>query len=263
MKFLIMSLIALTSINSFADICGQEDDRAPSFDTRVGRMVKADETRGCAATLVSNNCVITIGTCAVSRDYVEFNVPQSIAGIPQTSAIKDRYYIDHTFVRYETGGIGQNWAVMKLKKNEVTDLDAGQVQGYYKVATKKSLKNSTVKLISYAYALNDLYEIKIGEVPPNKYPEVLHFSQGSSTGKLVKSGLPLIPAILEHTADTTIGSWGAPIIDEKSNEVIGITTHGGCRATYINPIGARFTNSGTSITGSKKFKEAVNKCMSI
>lgn len=263
MKAVIASLILVTSINSYADICGKEDDRVPSFDTRVGRMVKADETKGCAATLVGNNCVISIGTCAVTRDYVEFNVPQSIAGIPQISAMKDRYYIDHTFVRYETGGIGQNWAVLKLKKNEFTDLDAGQVQGYYKVASKKSPKNSNVKLISYAYALNDLYEIKIGEVPPNNYPETLHFSQGVSSGKLVKSGLPLIPAILEHTADTTIGSWGAPLIDEKSNEVIGITTHGGCRATYVTPAGARFTNSGTSITGSKKFKEAVKACLSL
>ena len=263
MNFLLLLSLLITSLVAHADICGKEDDREASFDPRVGRLVKTGETSGCGATLIGNNCIVSIGSCAISRDYVEFNVPQSIAGVPQTAAQRDRYFVDPNFIEYQKGSIGNEWAVLKIKKNEVTQLDAGQVQGYYKVANKKSPKNSNIKVIGYGYALNDLYDIKKGEVPANKYPETLHFAQQVSKGLLVKSGIFLIPEILEHSADTSYGTWGGAIIDEKSNELIGITTHGGCRAHYTQTIGARYTNSGTSITGSKKFRNAVNRCLSL
>lgn len=254
MKKLMMVTLMLISTSVLADICGKEDDRAPNFDPRVGRLVKTGQTSGCTATLISNNCLVTIGSCA-SRDYVEFNVPQAIAGVPQSSLEKDRYHLDPGFLQYDVGGMGNNWAVIKLQKNELTNMDAGVVQGHYKVATKKPSAKSNIKVIGYGYALNDLGDIMSGQIPANRYPDTLHYSQQVSSGTLTKSGSVFLPEILEHTADTSYGSWGAPIINE-AGEIIGITTHGGCRA-------AARSNTGTSITGSKKFKEAVNKCLSL
>lgn len=254
MKKLMMVTLILMSTSVFSDICGKEDDRGPSFDPRVGRLVKAGETSGCSATLISNNCIVTIGSC-VNRDYVEFNVPSAIAGVPQASHEKDRYHLDPAFLQYDVGGMGNNWAVIKLQKNEMTNMDAGAVQGYYKVTQKKPSAKSNIKVIAYGYALNDLGDIRSGHIPANRYPDTLHYSQQVSTGTLAKAGSVFLPEILEHTADTSYGSWGAPIINE-AGEIIGITTHGGCRA-------AAKTNTGTSITGSKKFKEAVNKCLSL
>lgn len=255
MKNVIAMTLLLVSTSVLADICGKEDDREPSFDPRVGRLVKTGETSGCTATLISNKCVVTIGSC-VSRDYVEFNVPSAIAGVPQASLEKDRYYLDPSFLQYDVGGMGNNWAVIKLQKNELTNLEAGQVQGHYKVATKKPSAKSNIKVIGYGYALNDLGDIMSGQIPANKYPDTLHYSQQVSKGLLAKAGSVFLPEIMEHTADTSYGSWGAPVINEATNEIIGITTHGGCRA-------AARSNTGTSITGSKKFKEAVNKCLSL
>lgn len=260
-KIGVIAALLIISSHSFAEICGPNDDRVASFDPRVGKLVKEGEFGGCTAALVGNDCVITIGECANNRDYVEFNVPQSIAGVPQSSEVKDRYYVDHGFTSYKRGGIGNQWAVLKLQKNSVTNLSAGEVQGVFKLASKKQKKNIPVRVVGYAYALNDLYEIKVGETPANKYPDTLHYAQQVSRGKLVKPGVIGIPEMLEHTADTFYGSWGAPIINEETDEVVGITTHGGCSAKYVVTLGARYTNAGTSVTGSKEFRQAIKQCL--
>lgn len=89
----------------------------------------------------------------------------------------------------------------------------------------------------------------------------MHYAQQGARGSLVKPAIFLIPEILEHNADTYAGAGGAAIINEATGEIIGINTHGGCAARYMNPIGARYTNSGTSIWGSRKFKKAIQACI--
>ncbi|AFX99780.1 trypsin-like serine peptidase [Bdellovibrio bacteriovorus] len=262
MKFVAFVLMAsLFASVSYADICGKSDDRALSFDSKVGRLVKEGETKGCNVTLVSDSCVVTVGACALDRDYAEFNIPVSVAGVPQTAALEDRYYVEKGTERHNTRGIGQQWAVLRLKPNEVTGKQAGATQGYYRVATRKSHNGDPIRVVSYGYALNDLYDIKQGNMPANSNPEQMHFAQQVSHGKLVKAGIFLIPSIIEHDADTSHGSWGAPVINEKTNELVGINTHGGCRAQYVVKAGARYTNSGTSITGNSDFRKAVQACV--
>ncbi|WP_374031667.1 serine protease [Bdellovibrio bacteriovorus] len=262
MKFIVSLLLASTfSSLAHAEICGGTDDRALSFDSKVGRLVKDGATQGCTVTLVSDNCVVTVGACALDRDYVEFNVPVSVAGVAQKSSLEDRYYVEKGTERHKADGIGHQWAVLRLKPNEVTGKNAGAVQGFYHIATKKSQNNDPIRVVSYGYALNDLYDIKHGEMPANSNPEQMHFAQQVSHGKLVKAGIFLIPEIIEHDADTSYGSWGAPVINEKTNELVGINTHGGCRAQYVVKAGARYTNSGTSITGSSAFSKAIKACV--
>lgn len=259
--FLVTMATTLFSGSALADFCGKSDDRFPVIEKSVGRLIKAGETRGCSATLVSKNCVVTMGSCMGDKDYVEFNVPASIGGITQNSEAEDIYTIDKSSLVLSTGGIGSEWAVVRLHPNSITGRSAGSVQGFSKVISKKPAKNDPVKVIQYSYALNDAYPVKYEGIKGNPYEEVMHYSQQAARGVLVKPAIFLIPEILEHNADTYAGAGGAAIINEKTGELIGINTHGGCAAQYTNPIGARFTNSGTSIWGSKKFKKAILACI--
>lgn len=261
MKTSLLLAVFLLSSTSFADICGKTDDRAPSFDPKVGRLVRSGEVKGCTVALVGNSCVITTGACAQNFDYVEFNVPASIAGVPQAVAAEDRYEVIKTATKFEAKGIGSQWAVMKIAPNSITGKLAGDVQGFYRVAAKKSQDNDPIRVVSYGYAKDDLFEIKDGEYRANPYGDIMHFAQAVSYGKLVKAGIFLIPDIVEHSADTSYGTGGAPIISEKTNEIVGINTHGGCKAVYMNDFGARYTNSGTSVTGNSKLKKAIAACL--
>ena len=254
---LIIGILSI-SFSSYAEICGKKDDRIPSFEKAVGRFVKAGETGGCNITLIGNNCAITAGHCG-DKEYAEFNVAQAVLGIPGLADEKDVYQVE-SYIS-ENKGIGSNWGVVKLKANNITHKKAHEVEGFYNVGLRAPVKNSNIKVISYGGANNESYPVKSGEVPSNPYADKINFSQQVSKGKLVKAGIFLIPSILEHDADASYGSAGAPIVDEKTNVVVGINTHGGCRAVYVNPMGARFTNSGTSIYGNKKFKKAILSCL--
>lgn len=260
-NFFIAAIICVLTFSVQADICGKTDDRIPSFDSKVGRFVKEGQRQGCGITLISDKCAITIGECAENRDYAEFNVPASIAGIPQASAPEDIYYVKKGSAIFEKRGIGQQWAVVELEPNRVTKKLPGDVQGFYEVATGKYKNNEPIRVVGYGYGLNDTEYVRSGEVAPNTNGDVIHYAQQVSYGKMVKAGIFLIPSIIEHDADTSYGSWGAPVISENTNEVVGINTHGGCKAIYMNPIGARYTNSGTSTFGTKKFKKAIAACL--
>ncbi|MEK2646792.1 hypothetical protein [Bdellovibrio sp. BCCA] len=259
-KVLFLSAVLLSMSVAKAEICGKSDERVPSLDPKVGRLVLAGHTTGCTISLVGNKCAITIGEC-YNYDYAEFNVPASIKGVPQASRAEDIYYVKKDRTVYKRGGIGSQWAVMQLEPNRITQKLPGEVQGYYRVASHRSQTNEPVRVIGYGYALNDTYNIKHEGYKPNAYGEEMHYAQQVSYGKLVKAGIFLVPEILEHNADTSYGSWGAPIISEVTNEIVGISTHGGCEAEYMVKAGARYTNSGTSVTGSKAFKHAIESCL--
>lgn len=260
-SFLVLPLLLLMTVTSSADICGKTDDRILSFDPKVGRLSKEGSHQGCVATLISKNCVITVGECAEDRDYVEFNVPVSIAGIPQASLPEDTYYVSKGTAAFEKNGIGGQWAVLKLEPNKLTGKLPGDVQGFYRVATGGYRNNEPIRVVQFSYALNDTDYVRSGDVIANANGDSMHFAQQVSHGRLVKAGIFLIPQIIEHDADTSYGSWGAPVISERTNEVVGISTHGGCQAKYMVPAGARYTNSGTSVYGSRSFRKAIEACL--
>lgn len=262
LKILASATCLVISNLSYADICKKIDDRIPSADKKVGKLVKTGEKGGCGITLISKNCAVTIGQCAEDRDYAEFNAPQSINGQIQSVADIDRYEIDQSFIKYKIGGIGSNWAVIKLKENAHTGKAAGEVQGFYKIISKKPQTHDPIKVIQYSYALSDASYVREGDSLPNPLGEILHFAQSEASGELIKAGIFLIPDILEYDADTSYGAWGAPIINRETNELIGINTHGGCNAKYPVKLGARYTNAGTSIWGSSAFKKAIISCIS-
>lgn len=239
--FFFLLVAAFMNEAALADICGKTDDRLPSNDPRVARFTAPDEFTGCAATLISKNCIVTTGTCAARKENAEFNVPSSIAGIPQRSRAEDTYTIDYGFMIASRGGVSEEWGVTKLSPNPITGKSAGEVQGYFNIVSRKPKKNDTVKVIQYSHAQG------------NPYEDTLHFAQSSGQGVLVKAGLLFIPAILEYDIDTSYGAPGAPIVNISTGELIGINTHGGCRS--------KKTNAGTSIWGSKDFKKAIKACL--
>lgn len=239
MKCLLAIFFLTGSFSVFADVCGK-DDREGSFEPRVGRLVSQGNNMGCTVALIGESCVVTAGNC-VSHDYVEFNVPQSVAGVPQAAAIEDRYQVDKTFMRYNVDGVGQQWAVIKLLANEVTGVHAGKNQGYFPIALKRAAKNTPIKVIGF------------GHMSSHAEADILNFAQQVSEG-VVGKGVLFMTSIIEHTADTTSGSLGAPIINITTGEVLGVSTHGGCQGSYS-------TNSGTSITGNKNFAKAARECL--
>lgn len=263
MKLILALSMGFYFSSAYADICGKSDDRFPYENSAVGKFVKKGDYRGCNVALVSKNCVVTMAECLNDKDQVEFNVPASILGIPQHASAEDIYEVDEkNFTSNKNGsGIGNSWAVVKLKANEVTGRSAGDAQDILKVISKKPKKSDKIIVVQHSYALPDTYEVKYEGQIPNPYGDVMHYAQQASRGELVKAGIFLIPEILEYNADTYAGSGGAPIINETTGELIGINTHGGCGAKYMNPIGARFTNSGTSIWGNKKFQKAILSCI--
>ena len=91
--------------------------------------------------------------------------------------------------------------------------------------------------------------------------KIINRSQSISKGTLVKSGIFLLPKIIEFNADTYSGSVGAAVINVETEKIVGVVTHGGCKADYGVKLGARYTNSGTSITGNKSFNKAVQACI--
>lgn len=258
-KLIFMAAMLMVSVAN-ADFCGKADDRAPSDDLASARLTDGKSDVGCSMTLISNSCAITANLCT-DKTVAEFNIPATIGGQPSFAAIEDVYEVEKV-IGSENGGVGANWAVIKLRPNTVTGKLPGEVQGFHKVETKKSPVGVTVKLYTYSMADNSRWDVRNGYIPPNREAELINRSQSIAKGELIKSGVFLLPGIVEHTADTYSGSLGAGIINTQTNEVIGVTTHGGCAAEYHGAPG-RKTNAGTSATGNKKFKKAIQACLNL
>jgi hypothetical protein len=249
MKFIFLSLLLVSSFFQVAqaEICGQSDDRVISHDPKVGRLSKKDEHgNSCTVTLVGNKCAITAGSCMTSADHAEFNTPLSVQEVPQASKAEDQYLVEQNNSVYNNERkIGENWAVIKFKANEVTGKFPGEVQGFYTVAAKKYPKDEPIRVVSYGYSNIFDFPVQDGDLK--------NYAQQTSEGTLKNGGIVLLPSVMYYVADLA-GGTGAPIISKASNEVLGIGTHMGCQS-------ADKSNAGTFIPGNKKFQEAIAACL--
>ena len=60
-------------------ICGGEDNRRPTRDSRIGRLQKKKSKKsGCTVTMVGTSCAISAGHCSTNPRQVHFNVPRSL-----------------------------------------------------------------------------------------------------------------------------------------------------------------------------------------
>ncbi|MCA9299894.1 MAG: hypothetical protein KDA28_12555, partial [Phycisphaerales bacterium] len=192
--------------------CGPTDDRLPSDDARVGRIMPVT----CTAWIIDdcNHCLFTAGHCSSQVEVMQFNVPLSDSnGSINHPPPEDQYPVDPTSHQTNFGqGVGNDWAYFGVFPNSNTGLTPAEAQGAFFVLTAPVDEPGR--------------EIRItgnGSVP-SSVPAEWNYAQKTHVGPLVG----VTGTRVEYQTDTTGGNSGSPIIDEATNTAIGIHTHGGC-----------------------------------
>ncbi|MEW5702084.1 MAG: hypothetical protein AB1792_07645 [Candidatus Zixiibacteriota bacterium] len=223
-----------TSIKS---LCGGDDDRGPSTDSRVGRLFYG----GCTAWLTANSSFITAGHCC---DWdpddggpqlpdgvldlwgvVEFNIPQSLAnGTTVAAAPEDQYPIITSNVTWEFpgsgGDIGDDWCVFEVGANSNTGLLPYQAQNFFRLSTVQPPDDATIRITGCG----------IDETPPgstggrNSDNMTLQTASGEYKGVDINDG----KIVHEYRVDTEGGSSGSPIIYNTNGHALGVHTNSGC-----------------------------------
>lgn len=237
-------LLSLTLINANASqksICGENDDRVVSFENKIGRLFMDETHKGCTVTMISDKCGVSAGHCLPVLKYAEFNTPLSVDGQAQASDPRDVYPVIESSIVFEDEGPGKDWAVFELGQNEITGKLPGAVQGFLDVSFKKPRRGISLRITGYGRDNDDLDR---------------NFAQQTNTGKLQSVGSIFFgTTMLTHTVDTMGGNSGSTIINDKTQEVIGIHTHGGCHSSGGS-------NKGTLISTHSKLREAIKACLS-
>ncbi|MCB9920212.1 MAG: trypsin-like peptidase domain-containing protein [Planctomycetes bacterium] len=199
-------------------LCGV-DDRVPSQDKRVARIVLNGAYCKCTAFLISpRNCFATAGHCfgnfTILSMAVEFGVPPSDAqGNCQHPPVAQQYkWMGSNKRIYEDAGMGDDWAVFTTEKNSVTDLHAGQAQGAYFRFVPVPALNSSLRVTGHGV-----------DTTPDA---TRNRTQQTSTGPLVE----VDGTVLRYRVDTMDGNSGGPVIDVQTDRVVAIHTTAGCKA---------------------------------
>lgn len=236
MALSVLSMTAPLAAQDFSkSICGS-DDRELSSEPRIGRVLQPGDPAGCTVTLISKGCAITAGHCVSTFGIVEFNTPVSANGHIQNSKPEDIYRVDTTKVESIDGGVGNDFAVIHLKPNEITGLMPGDAQGFYPVAKEAPVVGDIVRITGYGADYSD---------------DDRNFAQQAHTGPISA----ISGSTLNHQVDTMGGNSGSSIILESTGEIIGIHTHGGCSSWGGD-------NGSTLIAAHSKLQAAITSCLS-
>lgn len=204
--------------------CGPLDDRQPSFDNRVARLMPI----GCTAWMLDDcgKCFLSAGHCSGGGGSVlQFNVPMSSAGGSVIAPPpQDQYAVDGSSYQFENAS--DDWQYFGVFANSNTGLTPYETYGAgFALATPPGPGGRTIRITGYGT-----------DSSPN-----LTFNQiqQTHTGPLVGTGTNL-----NYQTDTTGGNSGSPVIWEEQGVAIGIHTNGGCSTSGSG------SNSGTPITAS-------------
>lgn len=190
--------------------CGPNDDRVPSSDPRVGRIVPV----GCTGWLAANGAVGTAGHCVDEDDpaqvgVLEFNVPASNhIGVTRFAHPKDQYEIDTSTIVFRDQGEGNDWAFFCVRANEVTGLyplDA-QGEGFDLV---QGPAQGNVRIIGFG----------VDNTPPSR-----NQTQQMHTGAVLGTS----GNVVLYIVDTEKGNSGSLVTESNSDIGFVIHTHGGC-----------------------------------
>jgi V8-like Glu-specific endopeptidase len=203
-------------------ICGTTDDRVPSNDPGVGRIVPI----GCTGWAVSNGGFLSAGHCMGSGfTTIEFNVPASASnGTIRHPPPADQYPIGT--VTGVNGGIGNDWTVFDVPPHPTTGLTPVQAYGGF-LRMSRDTAPSTVRVTGYG-------------VDTGTANQTQQTHTGPYIGETVSG-----PSVVYHDyrVDTMGGNSGSPIIaSDASRLTIGIHTHGGCTSTGGANHGTSFEN---------------------
>ncbi|PIK15526.1 serine protease [Halobacteriovorax sp. JY17] len=246
-SILLLILQASLLINSSLASRCERGDRELTQRSEIMRIRSTlnEKDSSCTAFLISKSCAVTAGHCSDHFEWAEFNLPASYGDEITNSSAEDTYRVRKKTANYNFGQTGDDYAVFKLEKNQVTGLYPGEVYGYLEISHSRPLKGESIQIIGYGLSFQD---------------EHSYLSQKSSYGNVTSSdyrrGYPFIANLSSVTYDATTsgGDSGAPIIRNSDGRVIGVHTKGMC---YF---GAR-RNGGTLFKDHKKFTKAVESCL--
>jgi V8-like Glu-specific endopeptidase len=236
-----LTLILCFTASGQKTICDYEDDRLPSYDQKIAKVVKAlDQRAGCTITLIGNDCALSAGHCKNYFKYAIFNVPHGTKDKTPLPKAEDVYEVEPYGII--TGNdkkfSNQDWAVIRLRPNKKTGLRATDLYGHYKIADYMPWFPGEVSITGY------------GE---DRYRDELSYIQRSDSGQVMKTDKK--EGKLTYRIDTTGGNSGSAIIMKNSNEIIGIHTKGGCRASSDS------SNAGVLVPYNKELLKTVKKCL--
>lgn len=244
MKPAVKSLLALSlCIASFEavavnkTICGELDDRLPSNDPVVARAIRKGDNGGCTVTMIGKTCAISAGHCVSTFEIAEFNTPASQNGQIGHPDPEDTYEFDSESLVYRNGGMGNDYAVVRIRANNITGKLPGEAQGHYDVSFTAPKIGDIVRITGYGLDRSE--------------PE-RNLAQQSHTGPIASYATR--GAGMSHQVDTMGGNSGSSIILESTGEIIGIHTHGGCYTRGGS-------NGSTSIANHPELQAAITSCL--
>lgn len=239
---IVLTGLSLLTVSAFAapkTICGENDDRDLSWNPKVARILKRGDIAGCTVTLIGKSCVVTAGHCKVTFEIAEFNTPASRNGRIVNSRPEDTYEVVQESVKFKNGGVGNDWAVLRLDKNSITGKYPGELQGHYEISSSFIPKQGdTVRITGYGRDAQD---------------PIRNFAQQTHTGPVYE--VDVAGSAMEHRADTMGGNSGSSVIHEETQQIIGIHTHGGCSRRDNS------ANASTLIASHSDFKAAIAQCL--
>jgi len=211
-------------------VCGQDDRVQTEFPpVAVVTDSVSGNTNYCTLTLVSDACAVTAGHClhvlGEARFFVDAQHNKPI------SADEFVYKVDKNRTRALQSRIGNDWAVVRLRPNQVSGLLAGKVHGFIEPELARgTLTNAGLQATAVQRSGSN------------------NFAQWKAQGQVLWTDA----SIVYHDLDTTAGSSGAILIDSATGRAVGIHTHGGCD-TMKN-------NKGTLISEVPHLVRAINAC---
>jgi V8-like Glu-specific endopeptidase len=215
--FIIDELVIGDMYAGTESICGPTDDRIPSSDPAVGRIIDI----GCTGWIIPDGDIVTAGHCldATNADVLEFNVPLSLPnGTIQHPGPEDQYSIDQSSRIFINGGIGNDFGVCKVFPNSVTGLMPKQAQQAY-FTLVQDLSSDPIRITGYG----------VDDGTANQTQQTNSGPNAGSSGTTMR-----------YVVDTQGGNSGSPVIDDNTHFAVGVHTHGGCTASGGN-------NNGTSL----------------
>jgi V8-like Glu-specific endopeptidase len=202
--------------------CGPTDDRTPSNDARVARILPGV----CTGFLIDDcmGCFLTAGHCTGSSQLqcVQFNVPATSSGcvLGQPSA-SDQYAVDPSSVQRNNGVTGDDYATFGVFPNSNTGKTPAAAQGQTFFLSAEPPYNANEKLRVTGHG-DDTEVTK-------------KFTQQTHAGPWIPSS----GTTVKYEVDTEGGNSGSPVIHVPSGLAIGIHETGDCQTTQ---------NKGTLIT---------------
>jgi V8-like Glu-specific endopeptidase len=215
-------------------ICGDEDNRVPSFDPKVAR--SRGKHAPCTVTMIGRSCAISAGHCRGTFGIAEFDVEGAEDGSYQDSKPEKTFSIDQESLLTVNEGRGQDYAVIRLLPNSTTGKYAGDDRGYYRISSELPRAGERVSITGYGIDRENLKKFAIQQIDDG---EILEVIKGE--------------AYLSYNVDTMSGNSGSAILNDK-NEIIGIHNNGGCQSKGES-------NNGTLIYNHHKLKLAIRSCL--